>query len=322
MKIPTTALASWAPGRLDVVGVFEGGNVGSQVFHKAWTGDSWDPPDFNQWDLLGGFLDRTPAIVCWGENRLDIFGLSFNLANAPMLHKAWDGRQWLPSHAGWDTLGGSFLQSPAVASWGHDRLDIFGVGSDGAMMLHKAWDGARWLPSPLDWQPLGAASPMQPAVASRAPSRLDIVAVGFDHRMLHKAWDGSQWLPSQFDWDPLGGAFTSQPSVASWAADRLDIFGIDGGGQILHKAWDGSAWLPSHEDWDAVGGVFVGTPAVTAWAGNRLDIVAVGNLPNTAVELGSYGLFHKAWDGSQWLPSHIGWDQLGKVGFPTFIIHH
>jgi len=140
--------------------------------------------------------------------------------------------------------------------------------------------------------------------------------------MLHKAWDGSQWLPSQFDWDPLGGAFTSQPSVASWAADRLDIFGIDGGGQILHKAWDGSAWLPSHEDWDAVGGVFVGTPAVTAWAGNRLDIVAVGNLPNTAVELGSYGLFHKAWDGSQWLPSHIGWDQLGKVGFPTFIIHH
>lgn len=370
-KIPTAALASWAPGRLDIVGVFEGGNfVPGQVFHKAWMGDSWAPPEPDQWDLLGGFLNPAPAIVCWGENRLDIFGVS-NLANPSMLHKAWDGQQWLPSHDGWDALGGSFLQPPAVASWGPDRLDILGVGSDGAMMLHKAWDGSRWLPSHLDWDPLGAASPMQPAVASWSANRLDIVAVGFDHRMLHKAWDGhqwlpgqftwdvlggqfsqppaivswgpdrldifgvstdglmlhkawdgSQWLPSQLDWDPLGGAFSSQPAVASWAADRLDVFGVADDRQMLHKAWDGSEWLPSHQDWDAIGGVFSGAPAVTAWAEDRLDIVAVGNLPNAVVEFGSYDLFHKAWDGSQWLPSATEWERLGRVGFPSFVIGH
>ena len=41
-----------------------------------------------------------------------------------------------------------------VAAWGHNRLDIFGLGMDGAM-YHKAWDGSAWQPSPLDWERLG-----------------------------------------------------------------------------------------------------------------------------------------------------------------------
>ena len=41
-----------------------------------------------------------------------------------------------------------------VTAWGQNRLDIFGLGGDGAM-YHKAWDGAAWRPSPLDWERLG-----------------------------------------------------------------------------------------------------------------------------------------------------------------------
>ena len=41
-----------------------------------------------------------------------------------------------------------------VAAWGNNRLDIFGLGTDGAM-YHKAWDGTAWRPSLLDWERLG-----------------------------------------------------------------------------------------------------------------------------------------------------------------------
>ena len=41
-----------------------------------------------------------------------------------------------------------------VTAWGNNRLDIFGLGTDGAM-YHKAWDGTAWRPSLLDWERLG-----------------------------------------------------------------------------------------------------------------------------------------------------------------------
>jgi hypothetical protein len=31
----------------------------------------------------------------------------------------------------------------AVTSWGSNRLDIFGLGTDN-QMYHKAWDGSAW----------------------------------------------------------------------------------------------------------------------------------------------------------------------------------
>jgi hypothetical protein len=47
-----------------------------------------------------------------------------------------------------------FSSPPAVASWGENRLDIFGLGMDGAM-YHKAWDGTAWKPSLTGWESLG-----------------------------------------------------------------------------------------------------------------------------------------------------------------------
>ena len=41
-----------------------------------------------------------------------------------------------------------------VTSWSGNRLDIFGLGTDGAM-YHKAWDGTAWRPSLLGWERLG-----------------------------------------------------------------------------------------------------------------------------------------------------------------------
>jgi hypothetical protein len=54
-------------------------------------------------------FNSPPAVVAWGSNRLDIFGLG---TDDQMYHKAWDGTQWLPSLTDWDALGGVFNPSP------------------------------------------------------------------------------------------------------------------------------------------------------------------------------------------------------------------
>ena len=46
------------------------------------------------------------------------------------------------------------LAVPAVASWGENRLDILGIGMDGAMW-HKVWDRDHWEPSATGWSSLG-----------------------------------------------------------------------------------------------------------------------------------------------------------------------
>ncbi len=44
-------------------------------------------------------------------------------------------------------------RTPAVAAWGNNRLDIFGLGTD-KQMFHKAWSNG-WHPSPTAWEPFG-----------------------------------------------------------------------------------------------------------------------------------------------------------------------
>jgi hypothetical protein len=45
------------------------------------------------WEALGGVFSSPPAVVSWGDNRLDIFGLG---NDKQMFHKAWDGTAWRP----------------------------------------------------------------------------------------------------------------------------------------------------------------------------------------------------------------------------------
>src|SRR6266566_3458099 len=98
--------------------------------------------------------------------------------------------------------------STGVASWGQNRLDIFGLGTDNGM-YHKAWTGSQWSPSPRDWEPLGGVFNSPPGVVTWSPNRLDIFGLGTDNGMYHKAWTGSQWSPSPRDWEPLGGVFNA-----------------------------------------------------------------------------------------------------------------
>jgi hypothetical protein len=120
-----------------------------------------------------------------------------------MYHKFWDGTNWQPSQDGWEALNGTFSSPPAVASWGPNRLDVFGLGA-GNQIFHKFWDGSSWEPSG-GWESLGGTFNTAPAVVSWGPNRLDVFGLGADGQLYHKAWDGSNWKPSFTGWESLGG---------------------------------------------------------------------------------------------------------------------
>lgn len=186
--------------------------------------------------------------------------------------------------------------APAVASWGTDRMDIFGRGLDKAA-FHKAWAQA-WYPSQAAWEDLGGGFTGPLAVASWGTDRLDIFGVGLDKAMWHKAW-AQRWHPSQAGWESIGGGFISPPTVASWGADRLDIFALGLDQAVWHKAW-AQRWHPSQSDWEPLGGKFISQPSVASWGPERLDIFGVGL---------DKAMYHKAW-ANGWHPSP-GWEFLG-----------
>jgi hypothetical protein len=261
-------------------------------------------------------LFETPAVVATAyrvtgvvERALADYGLSGKSTGLKL--------DTQPALNPYDDLGGDFANNPAVVSWDHDRLDLFVVGSDGAL-YHKAWDGSQWLPSVSGFDNLGGTIVGSPAVASWDHDRLDIFVVGTDRGLYHKAWDGSQWQPSTAGYDALGGIIAGSPAVVSWDHDRLDVFVVGTDGGLYHKAWDGSQWRPSATGFDnlgipAPGGPIRGNPVAVSWDHDRLDVFVIGSTDGA--------LYHKWWDGTQWGPSATGFEFMGGliVGNPAAV---
>jgi hypothetical protein len=61
----------------------------------------------------------------------------------------------------------------AVASWGPDRYDLFGI-DPGHAMYHKAWTGSEWYPSAAGWEDLGGTfeEGSAPVAVAWGPNRL------------------------------------------------------------------------------------------------------------------------------------------------------
>jgi hypothetical protein len=190
-------------------------------------------------------------------------------------------REW----SDWEDLGGILTSAPAASSWGRNRLDVFGRGTNNALW-HIYWNGSRWSV----WEDLGGSLTSSPAAVSWGPNRIDVFGRGTNNALWHKWWDGSRWS----QWEDLGGVLTSAPSVSSWALNRLDVFVKGTDNALWHKWWDGSKW----NDWESLGGVLTSAPAAVSWGPNRIDVFGRGT--NNA-------LWHKWWDGSRWSE----WEDLG-----------
>jgi Repeat of unknown function (DUF346) len=300
LAFSSPAAVSWGANRLDVFAASRG-----QIWHRAWDGGSWNPPQ-QTWCPLGppegvGFppLISAPAAVSCEAGRLDVFAVG---SDNQMYHKSGDGdRNWSP-YGTWEALGqtgGGFDPNtrPAVVSWGPERMDIFGVGSDG-QMYHKAWDSGSWSPSETDWEALGTPTPddtfnnkIAAAATSIAANELNVFALsaagpGFFNQMYHKAWRSDiGWTAAEVVGAPAA-YLNSAPAAVSWGPNRLDVFGVGvyalPACQIYHKAWEGN-WVPASDFLNALGtapctGGFStnSAPAAATWGAGRVDVFAVG----------------------------------------------
>lgn len=139
--LSTPTITSWGAGRLDIFAV---SLSKGELYHLAFDGSQW-----LAWDNLGGSgLVGPVAATSWSVNRLDIVALG---ASKGYYYKFWDGHQWRPqpgdegSENAVYPKGGSFTTTPAVVSWGPNRLDIFGI-TDQSELGHQTWYGTGWYP--------------------------------------------------------------------------------------------------------------------------------------------------------------------------------
>jgi hypothetical protein len=246
---------------------------------------------------------------CGSNSNYDVaYGISSQGAALP-----WSGEE---------DLGGVLTSSPAVASWGLNRLDCFYRGQNNHMW-HRSWGGNGWTneddrggvltsgPAVASWGPnrldcfyrgqnnhmwhrwydggwsdeedLGGVLTSGPAVASRGPNLLDCFYRGQNNHMLHRWWDGNAWSGEE----DLGGILTSDPAVASRGFSHLDCFYKGQNNHMLHRWWDGSGWS-GEED---LGGILTSSPAVASWGPNQLDCFYVGQNDH---------MLHRWWDGRGW----------------------
>ena len=160
-----------------------------------------------------------------------------------------------------------------------------------------------------------ASGPIGVTAVSWGYDRVDVYAGPFaDGSLGHKYWNGLfrddgdpwHWYPLD-DYENIGGSLKGPPLAISWGPDRNDIFAVGRDNQLWHKALIGSTWDPSPSEWHNLGGNLSSKyPLAAASRGvDRLDVFGVREEND-----GGKSLWHKSWNGSSWLPSELGFEQL------------
>jgi hypothetical protein len=229
-----------------------------------------------------------------------------------------------------ESVGHITWDSPAAASRGRDKLDVFVRGADDRLWA-RSNNGQGWSASwEQDLSGLVVTSPPAAATWGRYlqsnggvdtfTGPVDVFARGADGALWHTsrgtwsgAWQGSAWSGQRESLGhPPTGPLTSAPTVASWGDGRLDVFvrGSDdrlwqrschitiGGGNLC----DGGDW----SGWQAppVGGGALGSaPAAVSWGSGRIDVFVRGTDSTP---------YHVSFDNGSWGP---GWVPLGGQTF-------
>jgi hypothetical protein len=151
--------------------------------------------------------------VSWSRGRLDSFGAGDGRA----YHKFFDDG-WGPGGIGaeWEQVSGPpvdvgvDLAGPVTAvSWEGNRLDIFGVGTDGRV-YHQFFDDGWGLGGiNASWESVGQAPAILGStlgVVSWSRGRLDLFGAGDDGRAYHQFFDDGWGLGGiDADWEGVGG---------------------------------------------------------------------------------------------------------------------
>lgn len=85
------------------------------------------PTSYTKSVCRGTMCKRTLSTIVWPSGNTSIFAIGINNG---VYYKTGQGTSF---DNNWSELGGYFIFPPAAVSWGEGRIDILGVGSDGAM---------------------------------------------------------------------------------------------------------------------------------------------------------------------------------------------
>jgi V8-like Glu-specific endopeptidase len=202
--------------------------------------------------------------------------------------------------SGWQNLGGSIVDAPAVVEVLPARVEVFGVSPNRRVFQNVITNNS----GNTIWYDLGGTATSNVTAISKYPNTIDLFVLGLDGSVWTKRWNGSSWQPSDTGWTQVGGLFSGQISAVAWDQNRMDLFGLGqaslSSSKVFQMTWtSGGGWTGP---FDLFGTVVGGVTAVSGGP-NKLDIFA--RSPNG-------GIFQKTWNGGPtWLPSNNGWTSLG-----------
>lgn len=180
--------ASWGPWRVDVFMMSATGHVLQRWYDGTWHWSDLGKPPAN---VGGGAFDGGQlTATSWGPNRYDVFGIG---ANGNIIQLWWNGRwNWYDLGKPPANIGGGAIWGPVTAaSWGPNRVDLFGTGKNGNVVQ-------RWFDGTWHWSDLGKppASVGEGRIrgslgaASWGPGRYDVFAIGGHGGIIQLWWDG------------------------------------------------------------------------------------------------------------------------------------
>ena len=162
-----------------------------------------------------------------------------------------DDAVWLRSAdpaAGYQSIGGRIQFGPAAVSWGGNRLDLFVIGTDGALYHRAGSVNGPWA----SWEALGGVLTASPAALSFASNSLAVFGRGTDGQLWTIGWTGTRWT----SWAPKGGLLTSGPGAVVVPDSKQAIVGVRG--------TDGNLYELQLDSAGRGGYLAVGTPVSSA----------------------------------------------------------
>ncbi len=295
------AAASSGYNRYHIFGLNDQGEVTLLRWNGEWHRNNLGKPSGDAKPFAGGL-----TATSWGrKNRYDVFGV----ASDGSITQLWWDCKW---H--WSNLGkpedhnlAPFTKSTRLtsASWGSNRVDVFGVADDGNI-TQIWWDG-QWHWSNLGKAPEGV-SPFTGTIAacSWGEGRYDIFGVGLHDKITQLYWNGAQWI-----WANLGKSPQEIPSLiahsvtaTSLGENRIDVFVLTSGHTVARLFWDG-AWHWSQTPGANPENFFLTQISAASWGKKQIDIFGISH---------NFHYLQHWWNG-EWHWSDLGeCDNIGGSG--------
>jgi hypothetical protein len=217
----------------EAIGTLCRDGVTQAIFARAVDGSLWwrqrdgDGAWTNPWDQILDSAATTANVVALDAERFDLF----TALDTGELHRLSYRNGWLaPENLTGGLMSGGF----SGVAWNSERVDVFGVGSDGTLWQQWRYNGA--------WQ--GWASPWIPTFRTiidkevsavlQDGAHLDLFARSLNGVLLHSFYN-INWLS---DWIDTGVALpTSQFNVVAGLGVRKDILAVGADGRLWHGVW-------------------------------------------------------------------------------------